>query len=198
MAEIMVFVVSVTVLVFLSRVSATPLDTAIEKIASPVSRSDTELTSFNGICRYGDNKVNKIRGEIVDEDNKYGECYALCADEVGCTAFTLKDDAQNDNCFLYENGPYTYGTDTTGFTCYIMIDPCAEYDGISDGNACCASTCGTCGGSGCSGRDGGASDCCVSGIDAENVCGTITVTSRFIPTNGQWWTEQMAPCWLST
>ena len=64
--------------------------------------------------------MDKIRGTKVGEENKYSECYTLCAGEVNCTAFALKDDAENDNCFLYENGPYTYGTGTSGFTCYIM------------------------------------------------------------------------------
>ena len=82
------------------------------------------LASFNGICRYGSNQVQKMRSFIVSEDNKKMTCYSLCAGEVGCTAFTLKDyeaDEEELNCFLYENGPYTYGDSYyVDFTCYSM------------------------------------------------------------------------------
>jgi hypothetical protein len=49
------------------------------------------------------------------------------------------------------------------------VDPCA--DGILNGNACCAASCGKCGGSGCGGRPGGAQSCCTGAIrDANRSC----------------------------
>ena len=37
--------------------------------------------------------------------------------------------------------------------------------GVSSGDFCCSASCGTCGGSGCSGRPGGADECCTGNIN---------------------------------
>ena len=46
------------------------------------------------------------------------------------------------------------------------------WDGILNGQTCCAASCGTCGGTGCGGFPGGAANCCIGTInDSGRVCG---------------------------
>lgn len=54
--------------------------------------------------------------------------------------------------------------------------------GIANGNKCCAASCGSCGGSGCTGRPGGASQCCSGTIRNSGVtCSAPFQTGCLVP-----------------
>ncbi len=60
----------------------------------------------------------------------HSNCYQNCKNTNGCTAYAYYEwNEQNDyyyeygsieNCYKYGGGPYTYGDDRSGFTCYVM------------------------------------------------------------------------------
>ena len=75
-----------------------------------------ELASFGGWCRYGSDERNWIESVTV---STYIECEQVCRGNTKCVAFSYKANV-NNNCNLYEGGPYTYGDGRTGTACYIL------------------------------------------------------------------------------
>ena len=79
----------------------------------------TNLLSFIGYCRYGQYEDKR---DLLDQvtENTVSKCQEKCGATKNCVAFAYKEDATNENCYLYGNGPYTYGTGREDTKCYIM------------------------------------------------------------------------------
>lgn len=102
---------SIVLLIFVISVSGTIQN----KRALPLNANgESDLTSFAGQCRYGDDKKNYIGNS---QEPSVSDCQKACENEDGCTAFTFKSTGW---CFKYRGGPYTHGDGRTGNTCYVM------------------------------------------------------------------------------
>ena len=81
-----------------------------------------QLTSFEGLCRYGNNNYDLIGGVSA---TSAAQCYEKCKANSNneCVAFAYSASLLYSlSCNLYRGGPYKYGDDTTtvGNTCYVM------------------------------------------------------------------------------
>ena len=75
------------------------------------------LTSFDGCCRYGDNKYNIIDSKTV---NSYKKCYKQCQTMPNSECVAFIHSPGNGECYTLKGGPYTYGNHDPGYTCYLM------------------------------------------------------------------------------
>ena len=73
------------------------------------------MTTFDGYCRYGSGKSDSIKLKGKDS---VSTCQKECAALSNCTAFVYRNYEQS--CFLYRNGPYTYGDYKINTKCFLM------------------------------------------------------------------------------
>ena len=83
-------------------------------------------TKFTGSCRDKNGVftvISKTRRVSVFE------CYDSCKIREDCVAFRYKTSVRGviSTCNLMVNGPYTHGTGTSGYTCYIMPSKIYSY-----------------------------------------------------------------------
>ena len=74
-------------------------------------------TKFIGSCRDKDDNYDYSDGDRTSGVTVL-QCYDLCRSKHYCVAFRYDD--RKSSCDLMVNGPYTHGSGSGGFTCYIM------------------------------------------------------------------------------
>jgi len=83
----------------------------------------TGSTVFDGLCRYGSNKMKFLKSFDTSSSN---ECEGRCVDTRSCVAFAYvinTDNPANIDCLLYSGGPYTYGNGRSNTKCTILKLP---------------------------------------------------------------------------
>ena len=75
------------------------------------------MTTFDGYCRYGSGESDSIKLKGKDS---VSTCQKECAALSNCTAFVYRN--YDHSCFLYRNGPYTYGDYKINTKCFLMPD----------------------------------------------------------------------------
>ena len=73
------------------------------------------MTTFDGYCRYGSGESDSIKLKGKDS---VSTCQKECAALSNCTAFVYRN--YDQSCFLYRNGPYTYGDYKINTKCFLM------------------------------------------------------------------------------
>ena len=73
------------------------------------------MTTFDGYCRYGSGESDSIKLKGKDS---VSTCQKECAALSDCTAFVYRN--YDQSCFLYRNGPYTYGDYKINTKCFLM------------------------------------------------------------------------------
>ena len=73
---------------------------------------------FRGYCRFGAATAMKNQIEAITVTSPL-RCQQHCIGTTGCVAFSY-DNSGTNNCNIYEGGPYEYGNERRGTTCYAM------------------------------------------------------------------------------
>ena len=78
----------------------------------------TLATTFNRYCR--DRNGGKDIIEFIRVEDKLG-CQNRCEYTKQCVAYSFDSNIRDsENCYLYRNGPYIFGSGKNATTCYVM------------------------------------------------------------------------------
>uniref|UniRef100_A0A7S0FVJ3 Uncharacterized protein n=1 Tax=Pyrodinium bahamense TaxID=73915 RepID=A0A7S0FVJ3_9DINO len=123
---------------------------------------------------------DSVRSDGCNPGN-FGPLYFCKEKCMQCSDCTFIEHHQSGYCKFFQTCPLTRPASEYNSKAVVYMFEGWCSNGILNGKACCAASCGTCGGSGCGGRPGGGAKCCTGRINGGRACSTTTDTGCKVP-----------------